>query len=128
MSEATKKYRKLALLFHILSLVATFGPLLFYGIVAFVQAQPAQKLTFALLSMVGIILAVVNVLFKYSFRSTIWLILLGIYICLDKITGMIIVIAICSILDEFCFTPLFKMYKNRAVINKQIDARIGDIK
>lgn len=128
MSEATKKYRKLALLFHILSLVATFGPLLIYGIVAFVQAQPAQKLTFALLTMVGIILAVVNILFKYSFRSTIWLILLGIYICLDKITGMIIVIAICSILDEFCFTPLFKMYKNRAVINKQIDARIGDVK
>lgn len=128
MSEATKKYRKLALLFHILSLVATFGPLLIYGIVAFVQAQPAQKLTFALLTMVGIILAVVNILFKYSFRSTIWLILLGINICLDKITGMIIVIAICSILDEFCFTPLFKMYKNRAVINKQIDARIGDVK
>lgn len=128
MSDATKKYRKLALLFQILSLVATFGPVLFYATVAFINAQPAQKLTLALLSIVGIILAVVNVLFKYSFRSTIWLILLGIYICLDKITGMIIAIAVCSILDEFCFTPLFKMYKNRAVINKQIDARIGEIK
>lgn len=128
MSEATKKYRKLALLFQILSLVATFGPMLFWGILAFVKAQPAQKLTLALLSIVGVILAVVNILFKYSFRSTIWLILLGIYICLDKITGMIIVIAICSILDEFCFTPLFKMYKNRTIINKQIDARIGDVK
>ena len=73
MSDATKKYRKLALLFQILSLVATFGPVLFYATVAFINAQPAQKLTLALLSIVGIILAVVNVLFKYSFKEYILL-------------------------------------------------------
>ena len=56
-------------------------------------------------------------------RSTIWILLLGIYICLDNIMPVLLTIAIGTITDELILTPLHKKYKQLAIINSEIDKR-----
>ena len=60
---------------------------------------------------------------KLHLRSAIWLLVLGVYICLQNIQTLLIMVAVCTILDEIVFTPLHKKYKNLYIINKEIDKR-----
>lgn len=124
MSDVTKNYKTKYTIFNILSICLTLLPMLIYIIIGFAQGSVQEKLVLGLTTFVAIALSVINLLFKYSIRSTIWILLIGVYVCLDKITTLLIVIAICTIVDEFIVTPLKKKYKEKYKINKEIDARL----
>lgn len=124
-SDITKKYQRLAILFQALSILVLVAPLAYYTIYGFINGEVTEKLTLGVTFVVACILLVINVLFKYHIRSTIWILVLGIYFCIDSIMPLLLMVAIGTILDEFVLTPLYKSYKNKCTINKEIDKRNG---
>ena len=125
MSKETRKYKNLSILFLALSILVLVAPLAYYSVVGFIEGETTEKFTLGLTFVIAAILFVINILFKFHIRSTIWILVLGIYFCLDSILPLIFMVAIGNILDEFLFTPLHKHYKSKASINKEIDKRIG---
>lgn len=125
MSKVTKKYRNLARLFSVLSFILTLGPILYYIITGYIEADlTKEKVTLTCMVMCSIILVAINVLLKYNIRSTIWLLVLGIYVCVDNIMPLLLMVALGTIADEFIVTPLKKSFKNKYSINREIDKRI----
>lgn len=125
MSKETRKYKNLSILFLALSILVLVAPLAYYSIVGFIEGETSEKFTLGMTFVIAAILFVINILFKFHIRSTIWILVLGIYFCLDNILPLIFMVAVGNILDEFLFTPLHKHYKSKASINKEIDKRIG---
>lgn len=124
-SDITKKYQRLAILFQALSIIVLVAPLAYYTILGFINGETTEKLTLGITFVIAAILFIVNVLFKYHIRSTIWILVLGIYFCIDDILPLLFMVAIGTILDEFLLTPLYKSYKNKCTINREIDKRNG---
>jgi hypothetical protein len=123
MSEVTRKYQRLHLLFFSLSMLILTAPVVVYVVIAFVQGEVHEKLTLGTTVVIAVILTVINMLCKFHIRSTLWIVVLGIYFCLDNILPLLLMVAIGTILDEFVLTPLCKKYKAKANINKEIDKR-----
>lgn len=122
-TDMTKKYHKLYILFRTLSVIVIFTPMLYYVIRGFIEGETTEKLTLTGTFFIAIILTVVNVLFKYSIRSTLWIIVLGVYSCIENIMPLLLMIAIGTILDEFILTPLYRSYRNKYTIHREIDKR-----
>lgn len=123
LSDVTKKYKQLKWTFFALSLLVTFLPVLVYVIKGFIEAETTQKLSLGLTCFIAIALVAVNVLAKIKLRSPIWILILGIYMCIKNILPLLLMVAIGTILDEFIFTPMYKSYKRKTEINKEIDKR-----
>ena len=124
-SDITKKYRRLSILFQFLSILVLVGPLAYYTILGFVNGEVTEKFTLGVTFVIVAILFVINILFKYHIRSTIWILVLGIYFCISNILPLLLMVAIGTIVDEFILTPLHKSYKNKYTINREIDKRNG---
>lgn len=124
MSQVTKKYKTLSIIFFWLSVAVTIGPLGYYISKAFIEGTPTEKLSLGCFATVAMILVIVNLVFKMHLRSTLWLLVIGIYIAIDFIMPLLIMVAVGTILDEFIFSPLHKHFKNKATINAEIDKRI----
>lgn len=123
-SQITRKYANLSLLFGSLSFLVLSAPLVYYAVLAFINGETTEKFTLGLCFVMAAIFLSINVIFKYHIRSTIWVVVLGIYFCLDDIQVLLIMVAVGTILDEFILTPLHKSYKQKAGINREIDKRI----
>ena len=124
MSEVTKKYKTQYTIAKILSIILTVGPLLYYGILGFSIAEPVKRVVLSLTAIGAIIFTLISVVFKLHIRSTIFLLMLGIHCCIDNITGLIIVMAATTLLDELVATPMCKYCKNKYSINREIDKRL----
>ena len=124
------KYKKRRNLFFILSFIATFGPFMYYGIKAMIEGEPVEKFALSMFSIVAVIIAVVAAMLKVHLRSVIWILLLGVYFCLDNLIGVILVVAICTILDELVFSPVYKryskLYSEANTASKVYDERMGN--
>lgn len=124
------KYKKRRNLFFILSFLATFGPFMYYGIKAMIEGEPVEKFALSMFSIVAVIIAVVAAMLKVHLRSVIWILLLGVYFCLDNLIGVILVVAICTILDELVFSPVYKryskLYSEANTASKVFDERMGN--
>lgn len=115
------KYR----LFQILSLLLTIGPLLYFTLVAFITCDvTSEKVTLSMTVLVCLILTLIGLINKHAFKSKLWLLLIGLYVCLETIMAPLISIAICQVVDELIVDPLKKHYKERFTINKEIDRRL----
>ena len=97
MTERTKKCRAKRIFFHIVSILLAYGPILGYLIAGFTVSDNSGKITLTICSIVGIVIALINLLAKYHIRSTIWIILLGIYMVMKDIQMLIIITAITTI-------------------------------
>lgn len=124
MSQTTKKYKTLSVVFLILSIIVTVFPIAFYTIKAFAEGSTTDKLSLGLFATLSIVLCVVNLMFKLHLRSTIWLLVIGIYIAIEAIMPLLIMVAAGTITDELVLTPLYKHFKAKATINKEIDKRL----
>ena len=123
-SEITKKYSALSIVFFWASVICVCTPLIAYAVVGFINGEPTEKVSLALCFSVTAILTIINLVFKFHIRSALWILVLGIYICLDNIQTLLVLVACTTILDEFVFTPLHKRFKNKATINREIDKRV----
>ena len=120
----TKKYKNNYILCRTLSILMTLIPLVIYTIKGFCEGTPASKVTLGVCFTTALILTIINVVFKYHMRSTIWILMIGLYVAVDNIIPLLIILAITTILDEFILTPLSRHYKAKYTINKEIDNRI----
>lgn len=123
-SDVTKKYRTLYWVFFSLSLTVTLAPVLVYTIIGFINGEVTEKLSLGITLAVAAILFIINMIFKYHIRSTLWVLVLGIYFCIDNMMPLLLCVAIGTILDEFLLTPLYRKFKQKLQVNKEIDKRI----
>ncbi len=123
MNDVTKKYRTKYRICKTLSALMLLTPIIVYLVMGFVDGTTGQKFTLGMCLTLALIFVLINIVFKHRIRSTLWVMLIGIYICVDNIIPLLILMATSTALDEFVFEPLAKGYKNKYTINREIDKR-----
>ena len=119
----TKKYKNKLNFVRLLSFTLTVLPVILYAILGFYNGSIGEKVSLGICTLLAIMFVIINVMFKYHIRSTLWIMLIGIYICIDNIIPLLITMAASTIIDEFVLVPLIKKYKDKYIINKEIDLR-----
>lgn len=122
----TKRNRVLYWTFQALSWASTLLPIIIYAIIGYIEGGTKEKIVLSASIVGAIILFAVSALFKYHLRSPVFLVLLGIYAALSEITVALVIVSVCTILDEFVFMPLAKKYKQLLVINVELDRRLDN--
>ena len=93
---ATRKYRKLSFLFGSISVLLNIAPFTIYAFIALVDsALIYQKIALSMTVLVVAILSLVALVNKVAMKSRLWIILVGIYVCLGEIITPLIIIAVC---------------------------------
>lgn len=121
----TKKYKIKLNICRLLSFTITVLPVIIYTIKGFMDGSIGEKVSLGICVILALMFMLINVMFKYHIRSTLWVLLIGIYLCIDNIIPLLIIMATTTIIDEFVLVPLINKYKNKYIINKEIDLR-GD--
>ena len=126
MSDVTKRYNKLRYVFFWLGILMTFLPLLVVGFTGCINGtiDINQKLKLGVCFVTAIILTIMGVKSKFNCRSITYLLLFGCYFVVKDIKWVILLAGICCIADEFVCRPLHKYYREKAIINKEIDKRL----
>ena len=119
----TKKYKIKLNICRLLSFTITVLPVIIYVIKGFMDGSIGEKVSLGICVILALIFMLINVMFKYHIRSTLWILLIGIYVCIDNIIPLLIIMAATTIIDEFVLVPLINKYKNKYIINKEIDLR-----
>lgn len=119
----TKKYKNKLNFVRLLSFALTVLPVILYAILGFYNGSIGEKVSLGICTLLAVMFVIINVMFKYHIRSTLWIMLIGIYICIDNIIPLLITMAASTIIDEFVLVPLIKKYKDKYIINKEIDLR-----
>ena len=121
----TKKLKRKYIIATILSFLLNVCPLLVFTIIAFISGTAiVHKVTLSMTLLIVLIFTAVTFINKTVFRSKLWILLIGLWLCLDNILTPLIVFAACQVIDELIVTPLKNYYKNRYRINKEIDTRL----
>ena len=121
----TKTYRFKYWMLFALSLLLNICPLAVYTIQALLQGQLVyQKVALTMTVFIVLIMTVISIVNKITLRSRLWIILIGLYLCLGEILTPLIIIAVCQIADEIIVHPLKGHYKNKLTISKEIDKRL----
>ena len=119
----TKKYKIKLNICRLLSFTITVLPVIIYVIKGFIDGSIGEKVSLGICVILALMFMLINVMFKYHIRSTLWVLLIGIYVCIDNIIPLLIIMATTTIIDEFVLVPLINKYKNKYIINKEIDLR-----
>ena len=119
----TKKYKIKLNICRLLSFTITVLPVIIYVIKGFMDGSIGEKVSLGICVILALMFMLINVMFKYHIRSTLWVLLIGIYLCIDNIIPLLIIMATTTIIDEFVLVPLINKYKNKYIINKEIDLR-----
>ena len=119
----TKKYKIKLNICRLLSFTITVLPVIIYVIKGFMDGSIGEKVSLGICVILALIFVLINVMFKYHIRSTLWVLLIGIYVCIDNIIPLLIIMAAITIIDEFVLVPLINKYKNKYIVNKEIDSR-----
>jgi hypothetical protein len=122
----TEKYKRLALLWTCLSVLLLVGPFTYYTITALVGAAlVSQKVALCSTLLIVGIMTVIAAANKTVLRSRLWILLIGLYVCLNNILTPLLIIAVCQVLDELVVAPLAKHYRNKLTISKTLDERLN---
>lgn len=121
----TKKYKFRMIITGILSFLCAFGPLFVFVIMGLAEGEGKEKLVLTLTMVGAIIISMIAAMKKIHLRSVTYIIMIGLWVALDRLLPFILTIAICTILDELIFSPLYKRWKEDYHTNKQIDKRLG---
>ena len=119
----TKKYKIKLNICRLLSFTITVLPVIIYTIKGFMDGSIGEKVSLGICVILALMFMLINVMFKYHIRSTLWVLLIGIYVCIDNIIPLLVIMATTTIIDEFVLVPLINKYKNKYIINKEIDLR-----
>ena len=119
----TKKYKIKLNICRLLSFTITVLPVIIYTIKGFMDGSIGEKVSLGICVILALMFMLINVMFKYHIRSTLWVLLIGIYVCIDNIIPLLIIMATTTIIDEFVLVPLINKYKNKYIINNEIDLR-----
>ena len=123
-SDRTKKYQRFMWIFKILSVFCFLVPFLTFAGVAFAEGVLVTE-AFAIAATVLVtgFISVICILNKVVMKSKIWIVLLTLFFILENFLPVLLTIAICQIVDEIIFTPLYNYTKAVYITNKEIDRR-----
>ena len=120
----TKKYRILSIILLVATILLNVAPLTTYTIIGYAEADlVVEKVALTSTIFVVLILTVYTLISKAALRSRIWILLLGLYFCLNNILTPLVIIAVCQVIDELIVNPLLRHYRNKYIINREIDKR-----
>lgn len=122
-SKRTKQIRTVYWILNSTSILLTVGPLIIYIAYGMAVSEPQRKVVLSMTAVCAIILGVINVLMKKHLRSVIWILLLGVSFALENITTLVIIMAVCTVIDEFAITPVLATKRAQLITNKEIDRR-----
>ena len=125
-SNFTKKSRALLWIWRLIDWLCLFAPLIVYLIIGLVNdnVTTGGKVTLVAMLFIALILTVINVVAQKHLRCPIWVLLIGIYVAMEKyLMPLVIILAITSILDDLVFTPIIHYYYTQTVASKTMDKR-----
>ena len=125
-SNFTKKSRALLWTWRLIDWLCLFAPLIVYLIIGLVNnnVTTGAKVTLVAMLFIALILTVINVVAQKHLRCPIWVLLIGIYVAMEKyLMPLVIILAITSILDDLVFTPIIHYYYTQTVASKTMDKR-----
>lgn len=125
-SKFTKKSRTLLWTWRALDWLCLFAPIIVYVVIGLVNdnVTTGQKVTLVAMLFLAIILTMINVIAQKHLRCPIWVLLIGLYVAMNKyLMPLIIILAVTSILDDLVFTPIIKYYYTQTVASKTMDKR-----
>lgn len=123
-SNTTRTYEFWAAIFGLLSFACLVGPFAYYGIAALAGgALVVEKVALAASVLVVLIMTLVAAVNKIALKSRVWILLFGIFICLDNFFVPLVIVGGCQIADELIFSPLRRHFAAKASINAEIDKR-----
>lgn len=118
MTAKDKKIKLKMLIFGFLSILITFLPIIIFYIKGWILGDAYSKTTLGITFTACLILSVISIIMKFKCRTMVWVMLLGIYTALGNIQTILITLLICTLLDEFLITPLYKHYKQQYQFRK----------
>ena len=128
MTQTTKKFKKLDIIFHILSWVLCFGTAAFLVLFKVCGAEEGTPLKETIGSVVygwlvsNIPLVALSIIVKDKIRPVCWMVDV---IMSNIVFGGIAIYIVFGIwiVDEYVISPLARSFHNKYVINKEIDRR-----
>jgi len=125
MYERTKKLKRDLIIATVAEFLLNVFPVLYYTLIGISTKDIAagKKVTLTLAAMFAGALLVINLITKHSMRSPLYIVLLGLYICLDNVLPVIVMILVCTIIDELFVTNIRKRISEKYRVNKEIDRR-----
>ena len=120
----TKSYKIKKNIVGLLSFLCTVGPLLTFIVMGLIQGEGKEKLCLSLTAIASIIIALFGVFKKIHLKSVTYILIIGLWIALDNLLPFVLTLAICTMLDEMIFTPLYKRFNEDYHTHKQIDKRL----
>lgn len=125
MARATKKNKVKYIIFSIISIILWIVPIAVFTFLALMEGDLLyQKVALSLSVLSVLVMTLVAITSKIQMRSRVWVMMIGIYICIQNIIAPLIIFAACQIADELIISPLKERYKRKYHINKEIDARL----
>lgn len=123
-SKRTKKNQVGYYITSALSILLWLAPIAIYLFTAIMTSTFVyQKVALSMSILCVIIMTIVALTNKIALRSRFWVLLIGLYACLQNIMTPIIVFAVCQVIDELIVDPLKHRFKEKYHINKEIDLR-----
>lgn len=122
-SKRTKELRIKYWVLKSIDWILLYAALIIYFFVAMFDDGVAVNKKVGLVAsvIVALILVIFNVITRHHLRSPLWIVLIGLYVCVGYLLPMIIIIAVATVLDEFVFQPYLKKLKIRFESSKEID-------
>lgn len=128
-TDYTKNVRRQLWLYRIIDIMCLFLPVAIYVVIALTEdgVTVAGKVSVVGTVAIALILCVFNVVAQKKLRCPIWIILIGLYIAIQKyLLPLIIILAITTILDDLILTPIISYYRTKLISSKTIDERMGE--
>lgn len=110
-SERVEHLRRGKIITGIISAILMVAPVSFYTLKYMITGELVKhKVTIAVTVFIVMVMTVISLMNKFTFRSKIWIIMIGLYVALGNIITPMIVIGSCQIVDEIIVTPLHRYY------------------
>ena len=111
--DLTKECKKKWKLMKVISLLLNIGPLVGFTIAAYTTNTAfVHKTTLSATLFIAVIFTCLTYSKKILNRSRLWIVLIGLWICLDNILVLLIVFASCQIIDEIIVVPCKLKYED----------------
>lgn len=120
----TSKYKKAYLILTMISILLNLAPAIYYTVKTALSADLLyQKIALASSLFVVLVLSAVAIVNKITLKSRLWIVLITMYIVLESLITPIIIIGVCQVIDELIVAPWGKIYREKWIINREIDKR-----
>lgn len=118
MTKIDKGIRLKRNIFGILSVLITLAPALIFYIKGWILGDTYSKTVMGITFTAALILTVVSLAMKFKCRTIIWVLLIGCYVALGNIKSVLIILTVCTALDEFLIAPMYIYYRDKYKFRK----------